>query len=156
MKSNSGNNELMEKYNIYQTTGKFKDQSVKVETLKTDLESNKTSLDSKEYKVYSSTDEAIEDYISELKKDETTFIEMTRIKKDTPKKVTAYLTAQNKELNGLIDTYNLTKYDKLPKTVKKETEETKPVDVVNELGANMVAQLAESFSPTKLSSLTTK
>lgn len=163
IKSNSGNNELMKKHNIYQVTGHSNNQTVKVETLKTDIETKKTTLDLKEYKVYSDNNEAIDDYVAELKKDKTSYQEMTRSKKDTPRKVTAYLTAQNKEdrryhkrLNGLIDTYNLKQYDKVAKNSdKKEKKSTKSVDVVNELGINMVTQLAESFAPTKLSSLTT-
>lgn len=163
IKSNSGLNELSEHFNIYQVTGKNNNKSVKFDTLITDAKSGKTKLDTKEYKVYSTMDEAIDDYIAELKKDETIYHEMTRSKKDTSRKVTAYLTAQNKEdrryhkrLNGLIDTYNLTQYDKLPKETKKEDNKSKPSDMVNELGINMVTQLAESFSPTKLTSLTTK
>ncbi|MGX6965329.1 glucosaminidase domain-containing protein [Vagococcus teuberi] len=163
IKSNSGLNELSEHFNIYQVTGKNNNKSVKFDTLITDAKSGKTKLDTKEYKVYSTMDEAIDDYIVELKKDETIYHEMTRSKKDTSRKVTAYLTAQNKEdrryhkrLNGLIDTYNLTQYDKLPKENKKEDNKSKPSDMVNELGINMVTQLAESFSPTKLTSLTTK
>lgn len=163
IKSNSGLNDLSESFNIYQTTGENNKQSVKFETLVTDTESGKIHLDTKEYKVYANFDEAIDDYIAKLKKSETSYLEMTRSKKDTSRKVTAYLTAQNKEdrryhkrLNGLIDTYNLTQYDKSSKEVKKETEETKPVDVVNELGINMVTKLAESFSPNKLTSLTNK
>ncbi|MGY3703682.1 glucosaminidase domain-containing protein [Vagococcus martis] len=163
IKSNSGLNELSEQFNVYQVTGKNNNQSVKFDTLTTDAKSGKTKLDTKEYKVYSTMDEAIDDYIAELKKDDTIYHEMTRSKKDTSRKVTAYLTAQNKEdrryhkrLNGLIDTYNLTQYDKLPKETKKEDNKSKPSDMVNELGINMVTQLAESFSPTKLTSLTTK
>lgn len=167
IKSNSGLNELSDSFNLFQIEGKNNDKSVKFETLVTDVDSNKTTLDAREYKVYANTDEAIEDYVAELKKDETTYSEMTRSKKDTSRKVTAYLTAQNKEdrkyhkrLNGIIDTYNLTQYDKQPKQEKKEdkpeVKKASPAEVVNELGINMVTQLAESFSPTKLTSLTTK
>lgn len=161
VKSNSGLNELSQSNNVFQTTGKYYDNSIKFETLTT--KSGKAKISSKEYKVYPSLEESVADYIKQLKKGEATYLEMTRTKKDTPRKVTAYLTAQNKEdrgyhkrLNGLIDTYNLTQYDKPSQKVKKEEKKTDPVKVVNELGANMVAQIAESFSPTKVTSLSTK
>lgn len=161
VKSNSGLNELSKSNNIYQTTGKYNDNSIKFETLVS--KSGKAKIDTKEYKVYSSVDEAVADYIKTLRKGEETYLEMTRTKKDTPRKVTAYLTAQNKEdrryhkrLNGLIDTYDLTQYDKPSQNTKKEEKKTNPTEVVNELGANMVAQITESFSTTKLTSSTKK
>ena len=158
IKSNSGLNELSKSNNIYQLTGKYNDNSIKFETLVN--KSGKAKIDTKEYKVYSSVDEAIADYIAEVRKGEETYLEMTRSKKDTPRKVTAYLTAQNKEdrsyhkrLNGLIDTYDLTKYDKPSQSVKKEEKKSNPTEVVNELGVNMVAQITESFSSSKATSL---
>lgn len=165
--SSSGNHVLADKYNIYQVEGNYKDKSMKVDTIKPTKSGVK--LVPIDYKAYPSYKIATEDYISEIKKDDTIYKEMTRSKKDNYKKVTAYLTAQNQEdrkyhkkLNAIIHTYDLTKFDKESDKLKrekiekeknekeKEKQKLESLDMLNAVGRNMTEKLSESLSkPTK-------
>ena len=99
----------------------------------------------------------MEDQLAELKKTEDVYNEMTTAKKDTYKKVTAYLTAQkqedmkyHKKLNALIATYDLTQYDKKVE-VKKEVDnlktmkKTENLDILTTIGQNMTDKLFEGL-----------
>lgn len=175
MKSSSGNHSLMKENNIYQVYGKDKDRNVEMDALK--VEKEDISLTKENFKIYDSVDDAIEDHVKIFKQDEKVFEEMTRSKKDSPRKVTAFLTAQNQEdrkyhrrLNGLINTYDLTQYDKpsLASKKKNESKQTakeskdkqkqtdKSINLVNDLGFNMANKLTESLNQPKKYSISAR
>lgn len=158
IKSTSGNNILAENKNIYQTKGKYEDKSIEVDTIVKDKKG--TKLEKVTYKEYPSYKDSVEDHVKLLKDDKTVYPELTTKKKDTYKKVTAYMTAQNKEdrnyhkkLNGLIATYDLTQFDKKvepKKEVKKDKKadnkkKDESIDILNQLGRNMTTKLSESL-----------
>ncbi|MFW8053064.1 glucosaminidase domain-containing protein [Vagococcus fluvialis] len=166
LQSTSGNNVLAESHNIFLTEGNYEEKSVELDTIKHTSEGPK--LEKVDYKEYPSYEIAMEDYVSEMKKDKETFKEMTMSEKDTYKKVTAYMTAQknqdrkyHKKMNALIDTYDLTKYDEVKKEVKDKDKETtvaikdnkkkdQNVDLINKLGQTMTDKLFEGLEkPTK-------
>ncbi|MFY8329520.1 glucosaminidase domain-containing protein [Vagococcus carniphilus] len=164
IQSSSGNNILAKKNNIFLAEGEYQDKSVEVETVKQTKKGPK--LEKVSYKEYPSYEEAMTDHVKELKEDKDVYQEMTTAKKDTYKKVTAYMTAQNKQdrkyhkkLNSLIATYDLTEFDKEvePKKVAKKAKPKKDlkkksenIDMLNKIGQNMTDKLSESLEkPTK-------
>lgn len=164
IQSSSGNNILAKKNNIFLTKGEYQDKSIEVETIRQTKKGPK--LEKISYKEYPSYEEAITDHVKEIKEDKDVYQEMTTDKKDTYKKVTAYMTAQNKQdrkyhkkLNSLIATYDLTEFDKEvePKKVAKKTKPKKDlkkksenIDMLNKIGQNMTDKLSESLEkPTK-------
>lgn len=164
IQSSSGNNILAKKNNIFLAEGEYQDKSVEVETVKQTKKGPR--LEKVSYKEYPSYEEAMTDHVKELKEDKDVYQEMTTTKKDTYKKVTAYMTAQNKQdrkyhkkLNSLIATYDLTEFDKEvePKKVAKKAKPKKDlkkksenIDMLNKIGQNMTDKLSESLEkPTK-------
>lgn len=164
IQSSSGNNILAKKNNIFLAKGEYENKSFEVETVKQTKKGPK--LEKVSYKEYPSYADAMTDYIKVLKEDKDVYQEMTTSKKDTYKKVTAYMTAQNKEdrkyhkkLNSLIATYDLTEYDKevKPKKVAKtgkpkkdSKKKSENIDMLNKIGKNMTNKLSESLEkPTK-------
>lgn len=159
IQSSSGNNILAKKNNIFLTKGEYQDKSIEVETIRQTKKGPK--LEKISYKEYPSYEEAITDHVKEIKEDKDVYQEMTTDKKDTYKKVTAYMTAQNKQdrkyhkkLNSLIATYDLTEFDKEvePKKVAKKTKPKKDlkkksenIDMLNKIGQNMTDKLSESL-----------
>ena len=153
--SSSGNNVLAKNHNLFLTEGEYEEQSVEVETLQ--KQGKETTLETVAYKVYPSYKVSMEDQLAELKKTEDVYNEMTTAKKDTYKKVTAYLTAQkqedmkyHKKLNALIATYDLTQYDKKVEVKKevdnlKTTKKTENLDILTTIGQNMTDKLFEGL-----------
>ena len=156
IQSSSGNNVLADNHNIFSVEGKYKDKSVEVDTIRQNEKG--PTLEKVAYKDYPDTKTAISDYPDVLKKDKSVYEEMTMSKKDTYKKVTAYMTAQknqdrsyHKKLNGLIATYDLTKFDETPKKAEPQHEKeeakkkTQNLDIINKLGQTMTDKLYEGF-----------
>ncbi|MEG0550237.1 MAG: glucosaminidase domain-containing protein, partial [Vagococcus sp.] len=159
IQSTSGNNILAEKNNIFLTKGSYKEKSVEVDTVKQTKKGPK--LEKVTYKEYPSYKESIEDHVAEVKKDKDVYEEMTTSKKDTYKKVTAYMTAQKKEdrhyhkkLNSLIATYDLKDFDKkveqkkpvkVVKAKKDTKKKTENIDMLNKIGQTMTDKLSESL-----------
>ncbi|MGY3766380.1 glucosaminidase domain-containing protein [Vagococcus vulneris] len=119
MKSQSGYNSLSQRNNFYQIKGNYRGKSITVDTVSTDKKKKKHKLKEIDYKVYPNKKEGVEDYVKKMQNDKKSFKEFTRSEKDSYRKVTAYMTAKNREdrkyhkkLNGIINTYDLTKYDK--------------------------------------------
>ena len=155
LKSSSGNNVLVEQNNLYQTKGQFKGKGKNLATFVEEDEGVK--LVEVEYKDYPDIETAINDYVEELKKEDKVYKEHTQTKKDSFRKVTAYLTVANrddhlyhKKLNAIINTYDLTKYDKEVVVKKKPVSEKKvshtdKVTTINKLGKDMADTLSESL-----------
>ncbi len=160
IQSTSGNNILAQNKNIYMAEGNYQNKSIEVETVKKEKEDFK--LEKVTYKVYPSYTVAIDEHVQKIKKDKSSYQEMTTSKKDSYKKVTAYMTAQKKEdrkyhkkLNSIIATYDLTKFDKevkpkKEKTVNDKKKKSENIEILNKIGQNMTDKLSESLQkPTK-------
>lgn len=162
LKSSSGNNVLVEQNNVYQTKGKFENKGTKLATFVEKEEGVK--LVEVEYKDYPDIETAINDYVEELKKEDKVYKEHTQTKKDNFRKVTAYLTVTNrsdhlyhKKLNAIINTYDLTQYDKEVVVKKQPAKDKKEITVshkdkvtaINKLGKDMADTLSESLDKPK-------
>lgn len=121
IQSQSGQSKLSDHHNLYQVEGKHNGKSIKIDTLKVNRKNKqrKPELKQVSYKEYPSYATSIEDYIKLIKQNKQDYKERTKTTKDSYRKVTAYMTAKNEEdrkyhkkLNGIINTYDLTKYDK--------------------------------------------
>lgn len=154
IKSNSGKHPLAKGHNIYELTGEYEGKSKSIDYFK--KENNKMVLKEEKFKEYPSYEASISDYIDTLKKDSDNFAEMTLAKKDNYRKVTAFLTAQNKDdrqyhkkLNTIVETYDLTKYDKKV-TVKddkaKRKEKERTLSMLNKVGNSLSKTLSESLN----------
>lgn len=154
LKSNSGQNTLAKNHNLFEMTGEYNGKSVSMESF--EKEKSQFILKNTKFKEYSSYEESISDYISDSKKDMDHYMEMTRKKKNNYRKVTAYLTAQNKDdrqyhkkLNKIIETYQLTKFDKSEASKANEKmnkkEKDKKLFMLNKVGNSLSKTLSESL-----------